>query len=131
MERRKRIILDTHIWIKLAQGDRRIRNKFKKFLDGSYERCLSVFSVWEFAMLVSKKRFILEEDPLEWVKDNLKQSQLTLLPLSLEIAVKSCFLSKDFHGDPGDRIILATSIVEDIILLTEDKKIIRYLKKTH
>ena len=70
-----------------------------------------------------QKRFILEEDPLEWVKDNLKQSQLTLLPLSLEIAVKSCFLSKDFHGDPGDRIILATSIVEDIILLTEDKRL--------
>lgn len=32
----------------------------------------------------------------------------------------------DFHGDPADKIIVATARIEDLILLTRDKKILSY-----
>ncbi len=131
MERRERIILDTHIWLKLVTGDERILKKFKKSLERDCEKCISIFTIWEFSMLVSKRRFVIDEDPLEWINDGLNSSQVTVLPLSPEIAVLSSFLPGTFHGDPADRIIVASALAEKITLLTEDKEIIRYAKKGH
>lgn len=128
MERRRRIILDTHVWIKLALGDVQTQKKFKDFLNGNYEKCLSIFSIWEFAMLVSKGRLLLNKDALTWAQESIKIAQLTLLPLSPEVAVASCFLPKKFHGDPADRIIYATSKLEGAKLLTEDKLLTKFIK---
>jgi PIN domain nuclease of toxin-antitoxin system len=49
--------------------------------------------------------------------------QITVLPITLEIARTSTRL--DFSSDPADEIIAATSIVEDVPLLTRDRKILK------
>jgi PIN domain nuclease of toxin-antitoxin system len=46
---------------------------------------------------------------------------VTVFPISLEIAIASTQL--DFRGDPADEIIAATSVVENIPLLTRDRAI--------
>lgn len=46
-------------------------------------------------------------------------------PLTAEISMASCRLP-DFHGDPADRIIVATAITLGIPLITADEKIIRW-----
>ena len=51
---------------------------------------------------------------------------MNLCPLSPEIAIDSSFLPGDFHGDPADRIIVATTRIHDFTLLTRDSKIITY-----
>jgi PIN domain nuclease of toxin-antitoxin system len=47
--------------------------------------------------------------------------KLTVIPISIEIARKSCEL--DFSSDPANEIIAATSLVERIPLLTRDRRI--------
>jgi hypothetical protein len=42
------------------------------------------------------------------------------------IAVKSTQLGHDFPGDPADRIIVATSILESAALITKDSRIREY-----
>ena len=51
----------------------------------------------------------------EWLR------QLTVFPISLEIARQSTQL--DFSSDPADEIIAATSVVENMPLLTRDRRI--------
>ena len=51
---------------------------------------------------------------------------MNLCPLSPEIALESCFLPGNFHGDPADRIITATARLGNLTLLTRDRKIIEY-----
>lgn len=48
-----------------------------------------------------------------------------LVPLHPAIAVESCSL-EDLYGDPADRIIVATARVENLTLITRDKKIQTY-----
>jgi PIN domain nuclease of toxin-antitoxin system len=50
-------------------------------------------------------------------------SNVTVIPISMRIAQQSTEL--DFKSNPADEIIAATSVVEDIPLLTRDRNILR------
>jgi PIN domain nuclease of toxin-antitoxin system len=63
----------------------------------------------------------LEMD-LEGPEFRLCLQSLTVVPISLEIARQSTQL--DFPPDPADEIIVATSVVEDVPLLTRDRRIL-------
>jgi PIN domain nuclease of toxin-antitoxin system len=43
-----------------------------------------------------------------------------------EIAVDSSRLPGDFHGDPADRILVATARSLGVPLLTRDRKLVEY-----
>ena len=47
------------------------------------------------------------------------------VPMSSEIAINAIGL-EDMHGDPFDRIIVATALVEDAILLTADRPVLEW-----
>jgi PIN domain nuclease of toxin-antitoxin system len=51
------------------------------------------------------------------------QARLELVPLTAEIVICAAQIPAPFHGDPMDRIIAATAIVEDCVLITHDDKI--------
>jgi PIN domain nuclease of toxin-antitoxin system len=42
------------------------------------------------------------------------------------IAVKATQLGREFHGDPADRLIVATAILEAATLVTKDERIREY-----
>jgi PIN domain nuclease of toxin-antitoxin system len=50
----------------------------------------------------------------------LSLPKVELLPLTPQIAVKATQLGNDFPGDPADRVIAATSLVESAPLVTKD-----------
>jgi PIN domain nuclease of toxin-antitoxin system len=54
---------------------------------------------------------------------------VSLAPLTSAIAMASCRL-EDFHGDPADRMIVATAITLGIPLVTADDAIIRWGETT-
>ncbi|MDQ2949292.1 MAG: type II toxin-antitoxin system VapC family toxin [Acidobacteriota bacterium] len=92
---------------------------------------VSAMSVWELSMLAAKNRVILRTPLLEWVRDALKTPGLSLVPLSPEIAVESTQLPGQFHGDPADRIIVASARYMGATLLTRDRGILSYSKQLH
>jgi PIN domain nuclease of toxin-antitoxin system len=52
--------------------------------------------------------------------------KVELLPLTPAVAIKATQLGNDFRGDPADRIIAATSILESAVLITKDSRIREY-----
>ena len=79
---------------------------------------ISDIVLWELAMLVRRGRLTMDLDSQDlrvWLR------HLTVYPISLEIARQSTHL--DFSADPADEIIAATSVVENIPLLTRDQRI--------
>jgi len=76
------------------------------------------------AMLASKGRIDLQPDAAAWIRTNL-QPPVRLEPLHPEISLESCRLA-DFHGDPADRLIVATAIVLGAPLITADRQIISW-----
>ena len=85
---------------------------------------ISAISQWEVSKLAMKGRLSLKPDEATWFSANLAPP-VSLVPLTSEISLTSCRLP-DFHGDPADRIIVASAITLGIPLITADDKIIRW-----
>lgn len=77
-------------------------------------------------MLESKGRVRLASDCLTWVRTALEAPGTRLVPLSPEIAVASAHLPGEFHGDPADRILVATARIHALTLVTRDERILAY-----
>lgn len=114
------VVFDTHVWVWSAAGDPRAE-KLREF---SGTAIVSAISQWEVSMLAMKGRLNLIPDEESWFSANL-ETPVSLAPLTAEISTASCRLP-DFHGDPTDRIIVATAITLGIPLITADEKIIRW-----
>ena len=63
-------------------------------------------------------------DEESWFSTNL-EPPVSLVPLTAEISLASCRLP-DFHGDPADRIIVATALSLGLPLITADEKILQW-----
>lgn len=77
-------------------------------------------------MLEAKGRLTLQLPVVEWVHQALRLPGLTLIPLTPEIAVDSTRLPGHFHGDPADRIIVATARQTGATVMTADRQILDY-----
>lgn len=129
------ILLDTHVWVWLMEGaDREIGSVCRKTLEkASTESALvvSVMSIWEVAMLDVKERLQLSLDCSSWVHKALMAPGIRLQALTPAIAVQSTRLPSVSHGDPVDRILIATSRAIGASLATRDERILKYASAGH
>ncbi len=129
------LLLDTHFWIWLQSGEQSVfTDAILKAVESSAaggRLHVSIISVWEVALLESKGRIRLSLPCGPWVQQALAIPGLSLAPLTPEIAIESCHLPSPFHGDPADRIIVATARILGAKLLTRDRKLVEYARKRH
>lgn len=126
-----KLLLDTHVWLWAMIGDLGLSKSFLQ----AFERILhhpgiliSPLSIWEIGMLVDKKRIEIEMDVMDWINQALDISGMHLCPISPRIAIQSTRLPGKFHGDPVDRLLVATAHEENAVLVTCDHKILEYSK---
>lgn len=126
------LLLDTHTWIWLLNGDEPLRSsKALAHIEEAAPSALlrvSAISVWEVGMLEAKGRISLPMSCEAWVDQALNAPGIAMVPLSPEIALASSRLPGVFHGDPADRILVATARALEADLVTRDRKIIEYGK---
>ena len=122
------IILDTHIWVWWVQSDKRLSSKHSAIIEENEFDGLGVsaFSLWEVALATRLNRLLLPLPVEDWLTRALAYPSVHLLPLTPRISVESTRLPGDFHKDPADQIIVATSRVYDCPLVTYDDKILKY-----
>ena len=75
--------------------------------------------------MVEKNRIGFSIPTLTWIRRSLNQYNINVADLSPEIAVESTVL-RDFHKDPADRLITATSRILGMPLLTSDRQILEF-----
>jgi PIN domain nuclease of toxin-antitoxin system len=119
------IVLDTHAWLWWVSDPDQLGRAAIKRLQGSERIGIAAVSCFEIAAAVAKGRITLDRPTLEWLQQALAAPRLELLPLTPAIAVKATMLGR-FHGDPADRLIVATTILESAVLVTKDQRIRKY-----
>jgi len=129
------ILLDTHCWVWSQFGYEHEfsplgLSMFRQAASGG-KLLLSVISVWELALLESKRRLHLHMDCLEWVRRALETPGLSLVPLIPEISVESTRLPANLRADPADRILVATARNLGARLMTRDQALLDYGRKRH
>jgi len=117
------IVLDTHVFIWLLADPTRIPKKASRAIKAAQRLGLADISLWEFSMLVERKKIEIDRQPRRWLDEALADERFVVLPSSPEIAVRSASLGAHFHGDPADRLVVATAVVEQVPLITADYKI--------
>jgi PIN domain nuclease of toxin-antitoxin system len=117
------IVLDTHAWLWWVSDPSRLSRAANRKIRTATQIGISAISCLEVATAVTKGRITLDRDVLEWLEQALALPKVELLPLTPLIAVKATQLGNDFPGDPADRVIAATSIVESAPLVTKDSRV--------
>lgn len=121
------VLLDTHVWIWMMDGARReLSAQSIREIEGAAARgalLVSTISAWEVAMLEAKGRLRLSMDVRQWVERGLSAPGLRLAELSVDVAVDSARLT-EVHGDPADRILIATARRTGATLITRDRRIL-------
>jgi len=115
------IILDTHVWIWLNADAGRLSNTAHEAIQREQELGISAISLWEVAMLSQYGRIELNR-PLEtWLEKACSQSKIRLIPITVAVAAHTARLN--MHGDPADRLIVASVLVHKCTLATADENI--------
>lgn len=124
------LLLDTHVWIWLMNGDPALRGSpaVPAIEQAARQGQVGVaaISVWELGMLETKGRIVLPMDGRLWVENALAAPGVCLIPLTPDIAMQSTRLPGAFQGDPADRMLVATARCQGCILVTRDQRILDY-----
>ncbi|KQT31244.1 hypothetical protein ASG29_14850 [Sphingomonas sp. Leaf412] len=125
------ILLDTHVLLWLVDGDRRLGAGAREIIEETPAIFFSAMSAWELAMLVCGDKLALEMTPaalLRYVVDNSRAREIAV---DTDMALDAGGMPRAIHGDPCDRIIMATARALGCPLVTADRKILAYAAAGH
>ena len=122
------VLLDTHIWVWWLTPGSPLSRAERDALDakaGRRELFLPAISLWEIQVLHAKRRLELPLPFAEWLARAADDRVISVLPLSVEVVFALDTLPASFHGDPADRLIVATARAHAMPLATHDAAIRR------
>ncbi len=128
------LLLDTHIWLWVVAGSDELSAEARRTIGravGAGMLRIAAISLWEIALLASRGRIVLGKPIGLWLDEALADPGPAIEPLTPRIAIESYELPERFHGDPADRMIVATARVTGATLMTRDRRILDYAARGH
>ncbi len=117
-----RLLLDTHIWLWSLSAPERLAPRVRRALEApGHELWLSPISTWEVVLMLQKKKISIEGHFEAWLpraKGTLREALL-----SHDIAAAAADVRLP-HGDPADRLLVATARALNLTLVTADERLI-------
>jgi PIN domain nuclease of toxin-antitoxin system len=109
--------LDTHVLLYAVTGA--LRSREARLLSAD-RWSVSAIVLWEIAKLAQLGRIAVDLDDAEVTR---VLARVHVWPLTREIARASTRL--DIQGDPADELIAATSVVQKVPLVTQDRALLK------
>jgi PIN domain nuclease of toxin-antitoxin system len=120
------ILLDTHVVAWAANDSKQLSREAASAIRRARRGgglAVSAITVWELALLVARGK-VQVYGSLE-TSLRLLLEDLTILPITPEIAALATQFPDDYPRDPADRLIGATARAEGMTLVTRDERIRR------
>jgi len=117
------MLLDTHVWIWWLSGGGNLSAAEYLALELSAETetpSVSAISLWEVQMLHSLRRLSLHLPFESWLLEATSPEVVHVLPIDTAVILELDRMPP-MHGDPADRLIVATARVHDVPLATHDR----------
>ena len=121
------LLIDTHVLIWLKDKPNHIGIEAASRLESAMaagEVWLSAISFWEIGMLVRRRKIEITVPLARW-RAELAARTIVEIPIDGLTAAQAGELDWE-HGDPADRIIVATAMRLGLSLLTADRKILSW-----
>jgi PIN domain nuclease of toxin-antitoxin system len=131
------VLLDTCAVIWLANGSPLRKSATVAIVRaaGAGGVFVSPISAWEVGLLSRPRsrrpavQFI--PDPKTWFQRVMAGPGIREAPLTAEIAIDASHLPGELHGDPGDRLIVATARHFGMPIVTRDRRLLSYADAGH
>lgn len=119
-----RLLLDTHFAFWWQTGDPRVTEEVRGMVEAADEVFVSRVSLWELTIKAGLGRVRID---LSVFAEQVDSMGFTWLPIeNAHILTLTVLPTFDDHRDPFDRLLVAQSMSEPLILLTVDGKLGRY-----
>jgi PIN domain nuclease of toxin-antitoxin system len=120
------IVLDTHAWFWVASEPQRVSPAATAAIREARQHggiAVSSISLWELALSITRGRVDVRGRVEPALAELVEATAVTVKDITPAIAALAAQLPADFPGDPADRIIAATALVEGVGLVTRDTRI--------
>jgi len=120
------ILLDTQVMLWLRAGDPKLGAQTRLEIDRAWRSdaaAVSAIWFWGVGMLTRWGRLRFPEDVGMWRREQIDQG-IAEIPVDGDIGIRAADL-RGFHGDPADRIIVATALGGHR-LATADRRILEW-----
>jgi PIN domain nuclease of toxin-antitoxin system len=121
------LLLDTHTVVWLTEDQRSLGKAARRACNAALaanEIAVSAISYYELGLQLQRQRIGGPSDLEEW-RQRIVSQGLREIPVSTEVAMRASGLG-NLTGDPFDRIIVGTALVEDAVLLTADGSLLNW-----
>jgi len=125
------ILLDTHVLLWLNSDAPQLGAQARQEIQEAWQAdqvAVNAISFWETAMLQQRGRIALTAAPTTW-RDDWQAAGLRELPLNGNIGLAAVAL-QDFHADPADRLIAATALEHNALLISADQGILNWTNRS-
>ena len=121
------LLLDTHTILWLTEQVPKLGRAARRSCDAALaaaELAIPTIVVFELGWAMSRGRIEGPANLRDW-RNRIQSMGVREIGLSAEIAMGAVEL-EGMHGDPIDRIIVATALAHDAVLLTADRPILEW-----
>ena len=115
-----RFLLDTHVVIWWVDQDRLLSvPAHEAIADPQNELNVSAATIWEIAIKTGIGKLKLSRPYRDWMNQAISDLRAKILPISVDYSHAQTSLPPH-HGDPFDRLLVAQSIVEQVLIISND-----------
>ncbi len=116
------LLLDTHTLIWALENNPALSDKARDaIIDGQNIVFVSAVSIWEISIKKAMGKLHIPDNLI----DEIKLHRFTMLNINAQHAMLAGELSA-IHKDPFDRMLIAQSKIEKLVLVSRDKMIAQY-----
>ena len=119
------MILDTCALLWLAQGGGALSAEALERIEAAAAVYACAISGFEIGIKVQKGKLELPAQPADWFATVLDHHDIDVLPLDLDICIRSTALPA-IHADPCDRMIIAAAQLRQVPVVTADAIFAQY-----
>ena len=113
-------LIDTNVFLWFVEGDHRLDIRLvDRITDPNNELWISIASLWEITIKVSKGRLLPNIDLKEYFRRQVDDNEIRVLPIKTDHLSVLRALPL-YHKDPFDRLIASQSLSENLPLLYTD-----------
>jgi PIN domain nuclease of toxin-antitoxin system len=128
------VLLDTHVWIWMVTDEaRRLGPRTRRQLaraTGSRAPYVSACSVFEIGALHTAGRLSFTLPIERWIRESIAKAGFRVIDLGPDAAIDAALVPAGALADPIDRCLVATAREYELPLVTADRQILDYAKRT-
>jgi PIN domain nuclease of toxin-antitoxin system len=112
------LLLDTHILLWFLENDPKLSDQVREVITNPANLIfVSAISAWEISIKQSLGKLIAPNN----LEEALRFSRFEILSITLAHGIKVADLPMH-HKDPFDRMLIAQALIEDLTIITVDRK---------